>query len=84
MNISLMLIDFTTFLIRLQKPHVITGLILAILGLATILLAKRIASVARKEQDRDKPIESNNRVLIIVKVLGLTMLLVSLIIMVFE
>jgi Na+/H+ antiporter NhaD/arsenite permease-like protein len=79
-----MLIDFTTFLIRLQKPHVITGLILAILGLATILLAKRIASVARKEQDRDKPIESNNRVLIIVKVLGLTMLLVSLIIMVFE
>lgn len=84
MDIRLMLVDFTTFLIRLQKPHVITGLILAILGLATIFLARRIASVARKEEDKNKPIENNNKVFIIIKVFGLIMLLVSLVIMVFE
>lgn len=84
MNISFMLIDFTSFLIRLQKPHVIIGLILAVLGLATIFLARRIAFVARKEEEKTKPIENNNKVFLTIKAFGLVMLLVSLIIMVFE
>jgi uncharacterized membrane protein len=84
MNIGLMLLDFTSFLIRLQKPHVITGLILAIVGLATIFLARRIAFVARKEENKDKPIENNNKTYITIKAFGLVMLLVSLIVMVFE
>lgn len=84
MDIRLMLIDFTSFLIRLQRPHIITGLILAVLGLATIFLARRIAFVARKEEDKDKAIENNNKVYVTIKALGLVMLLVALIIMVFE
>lgn len=84
MGVSFMLLDFTSFLIRLQKPHVIVGLILAVLGLATIFLARRIAFVARKEEEKDKPIENDNKVFITIKAFGLVMLLVSLIIMVFE
>lgn len=84
MNINFMLLDWTSFLIRLQRPHVIIGLILAALGLATILLARRIAIVARKEEDKDKPIEGNNKVYVTIKAFGLIMLLISLIIMVFE
>ncbi len=84
MNISLMLIDFTSLFIRLQKPHVIIGLILAILGLATIFLARRIAFVARKEENKNKPIENTNKTYISIKAFGLVMLLISLILMVFE
>ena len=84
MNITFMLVDFTSLLIRLQKPHVIVGLILAILGLASIFLARRIAFVARKDEEKDKPIENNNKTYIGIKAFGLVMLLVALILMVFE
>lgn len=84
MSVSFLLVDFTSFLIRLQKPHVLTGLILAILGLSTIFLARRIAFVARKEEDKDKPISNDNKVYLGIKLFGLIMLLVALIIMVFE
>ena len=84
MSVSFMLLDWTSFLIRLQKTHVMVGLILAAFGLATVLLARRITTVARKEEDRDKPVENNNKVYMTVKAFGLIMLLVSLVIMVFE
>lgn len=84
MDIRLMLIDFTSLLIRLQKPHVIVGIILAVLGLASIFLARRIAFVARKEEEKEKPIENNNKTYITIKAFGLVMLLVALIMMVFE
>ena len=77
-------VDFTNFVARIQKPHVIVGLILAVLGFATILLARRIASVARREENNDKPVESDNKVYILLKAVGLVMLLVALIILVFE
>ncbi|MDD4110233.1 MAG: hypothetical protein PHS54_01620 [Clostridia bacterium] len=81
MNINFMLIDFTAFLLRLQEPHVIIGLILAVLGLATVFLARRITRVARKAEDRDKPVENNNKVYITIKAFGLILLLVALIIL---
>ena len=56
MNIKFLLIDFTAFLLRLQETHVIIGLILAALGLSTIFLARRIARIARTEEDREKPV----------------------------
>lgn len=82
LNVSLLALDLTSLLDRIQKPHVITGLILAVLGFAIILLAKRIAFVARK--DKSKPVDNNNKLYITLKALGLVMLLVALIIMIFE
>lgn len=84
MSISFLLLDFTSFMIRLKKPHVLIGLILAVLGLAIIFLARKIAFVARKEENKDKPITNDNKIYLGVKIFGLIMLLVSLIIMVFE
>ena len=83
-NFMLAAVDFTNFVARIQKPHVIVGLILAVLGFATILLARRIASVARREENKDKPVESDNKVYILLKAVGLVMLLVALIILVFD
>ena len=83
-NFVFMAADFTNFVARIQKPHVVVGLILAILGFATILLARRIASVARREENKNKPVENDNKVYILIKAFGLVMLLVALIILVFE
>lgn len=83
-NFAMLAVDFTALLVRLQKPHVMVGLILAGLGFATVLLARRIASVARKKEEKSKPVENTNKVYIALKAFGLVMLLVSLIIMVFE
>lgn len=77
-------VDFSSFLTRIQKPHIIIGLILAALGFAVVLLARRVASVARKEQFRADPVENTNKVYLTLKAFGLVMLLVSLIIMVLE
>lgn len=84
MSFSMLALDFTNLIVRITKTHVMIGLILAAIGFATILLARRIASASRKEENRDKPIENNNKVYITIKAFGLVMLLVALIIMVFE
>ncbi len=69
---------------RLAKTHVIVGLCLAILGFALSLLARRIASVCRPEDQRKLPVENSNKVYIMLKGFGLVFLLVALIIMMFE
>ena len=69
---------------RLSKTHVIVGLVLAIIGFALALLARRVASVARPEEERKLPVENNNKVYLIMKAFGLIFLLVALIIMMFE
>ena len=69
---------------RITKTHIIVGLVLAILGFALTLLARRIASVARPKEDRNLPVENSNRVYLLIKGLGLVFLLVALIIMMFE
>lgn len=84
MNFSMLAFDVTNLIVRISKMHVMIGLILAAIGFATILLARRIARVSRKEENRDKPVENNNKVYIAIKAFGLVMLLVALIIMVFE
>lgn len=69
---------------RISKTHVIVGLVLAVLGVSLALLARRIASVARPQEQRKLPVENTNKVYLVLKALGLVFLLVALIIMMFE
>ena len=64
-----------TFKEFIQKGNVIFGLALAIIGVATWLLAKSIATAVRKT-DQIKP---NDQVLIGCKVVGLIVLLIGMI-----
>ena len=67
-------------LTRLMNPFVMTGIILAALGLAVIFLSKKIARAIRKNKD----IAPNDNVYLICKVAGLIMVVVSLILMILE
>lgn len=71
---------FVDLLTRLAMPNVITGLILAALGLAITFLARKIARVIRKE----KEIPNNDNVYLICKALGLVMICVALIVMIIQ
>ena len=71
---------FVDLLTRLAMPNVITGLILAALGLAITFLARKIARVVRKE----KEIPNNDNVYLICKALGLVMICVALIVMIIQ
>ena len=71
---------FVDLLTRLAMPNVITGLILAALGLAITFLARKIARVIRKEKD----IPNNVNVYLICKALGLVMICVALIVMIIQ
>ena len=75
---------FSNLVDRLSKTHVIVGIVLAAIGFALSLLARRIAGFARKEEDRTLPVENNNKVYISIKAFGLVCLLVALIIMMIE
>ena len=76
-NFMLLFVDLLT---RLAMPNVITGLILAALGLAITFLARKIARVIRKE----KEIPNNDNVYLICKALGLVMICVALIVMIIQ
>ena len=71
---------FVDLLTRLAMPNVITGLVLAALGLAITFLARKIARVIRKE----KEIPNNDNVYLICKALGLVMICVALIVMIIQ
>lgn len=71
---------FVDLLTRLAMPNVITGLVLAALGLAITFLARKIARVIRKEKD----IPNNDNVYLICKALGLVMICVALIVMIIQ
>lgn len=64
-----------TFKEFIQKGNVITGIIFAILGVATWLLAMNVAKFVRKN-DAIKP---NDTVLVGCKVAGLVMLLIGMV-----
>ena len=49
MSFSMLALDFTNLIVRITKTHVMIGLILAAIGFATILLARRIASTGREK-----------------------------------
>ena len=69
---------FVDLLTRLAMPNVITGLILAAVGLAITFLARKIARVIRNK----KQIENNDNVYLVCKALGLVMICVALIVMI--
>ncbi len=71
---------FKNIATRLQLPSVIFAVVFAVVGLAFVFLAKRIARAVRKTND----IKDNDRVYITFKVIGLTMLFISLLIIVFS
>ena len=71
---------FVDLLTRLAMPNVITGLVLAALGLAITFLARKLARVIRKE----KEIPNNDNVYLICKALGLVMICVALIVMIIQ
>ncbi len=71
---------FVDLLTRLAMPNVITGLVLAALGLAITFLARKIARVVRKE----KEIPNNDNAYLICKALGLVMICVALIVMIIQ
>ena len=65
-------ISFSEFM---QKGNVIIGIICAILGVATWLLAMNIAKAVRKNE----PVKSNDTILVGCKVAGLVALLVGMV-----
>lgn len=68
-----------TILEYLQTPNKLVGIILAMLGFAFSILAKKITKVARKT---DSP-KSNDPIYLIVLALSLVLMLVGLIITIF-
>lgn len=68
-----------TILEYLQTPNKLVGIILAMLGFAFSILAKKITKVARKT---DNP-KSNDPIYLIVLALSLVLMLVGLIITIF-
>lgn len=65
---------------RLKLPNVLTGLILAILGIALSFLAKKITQVIRGE----KELKENDKIFLSIKAFALVMILVALILMVLQ
>lgn len=73
----LILEDFVTVI---SQPNVIAGIILAAVGLALTLLAKKITRIARKKQDIDQA----DKLYLALKGLALVMILVALIVMIIK
>ena len=68
------------FLIRLQMPVIIVALVCAILGVALVILAKRITRMVRKSDS----VPDNDNALISLKAIGLILLFVAVLIIVFR
>ena len=81
---NLLLNSFQTFweslLVRLQMPAIMVALACAIIGVAIVILAKRIARAVRKSDN----IQDNDNVLIALKAIGLVLLFVAVLIIVFR
>lgn len=73
----LLLEDFVTVI---SRSNVIAGIILAAVGLALTLLAKKITRIARKKQDIDEA----DKLYLALKGLALVMILVALIVMIIK
>ncbi len=76
---SLMLSFWSTISERFQLPMFTLGIILAVLGVAIGVLAKRITRVVRKSNT----IENNDKILISLKLVGLILLFLALILLIF-
>lgn len=67
-----------TLMDLLQMESVVTAIILAAVGLAFSLLAKRIAKAVRGTKD----IDANDSIMLVFKTLGLVCIIVALVLMV--
>ncbi len=76
---SLMLSFWSTISERFQLPMFTLGIVLAVLGVAIGVLAKRITRVVRKSNT----IENNDKILISLKLVGLILLFLALILLIF-
>lgn len=76
---NLMLSFWSTLSERLQLPMFTAGIVLAVLGVAIGVLAKRITRVVRKSNT----IEDNDKVLVSLKLVGLILLFLALILLIF-
>ena len=81
---NLLLNSFQTFwenlLVRLQMPAIMVALACAVVGVAIVMLAKRITRMVRKSDS----VQDNDNVLISLKAIGLVLLFVSVLIIVFR
>lgn len=76
---NLMLSFWSTLSERLQLPMFTAGIVLAVLGVAIGVLAKRITRVVRKSNT----IEDNDKILVSLKLVGLILLFLALILLIF-
>ncbi len=76
---SLMLSFWSTISERFQLPMFTVGIILAVVGVAIGILAKRITRVVRKSNE----VENNDKILISLKLVGLVLLFCALILLIF-
>ncbi len=65
---------------RLKLPNVMTGIILLVIGIFFALFAKKITKLFRK----GKKVESNDRILLVLKAFALVVILAALIIMIIK
>ncbi len=71
---NLLSIDFSRF----TQPNVLVGILLAVIGLACAILAKRVAKAIRKT---DK-VEEGDKYVLAFKIVGLILMLVALVVIV--
>lgn len=76
---SLMLSFWSAISERFQLPMFTAGIVLAVLGVAIGVLAKRITRVVRKSNI----VENNDKILISLKLVGLVLLFLALILLIF-
>lgn len=76
---SLMLSFWSAISERFQLPMFTAGIVLAVLGVAIGVLAKRITRVVRKSNT----VENNDKILISLKLVGLVLLFLALILLIF-
>ena len=76
---NLMLSFWTTLSDRLELPMFTAAIIFAVVGLTIGVLAKRITRVVRKTNE----VENNDKILIVLKLVGLILLFLALILLIF-
>ena len=69
-----------TLLEFLQRPNVLIALVLAVIGIALSILARRIVCACKKT----KQLPDNDSALVAVKIVGLVLILVGFILMIIE
>ena len=70
---------FRTLAERLKLPSILSGVIIAIVGLAFVILARRVTRAVRKTDS----VEDDDKVMIVLKAIGLVLMFVALMVFIF-